>query len=264
MRTRLVWSLAIAAAVAITLWAQQPAAAPAPEGSKPGGKAGGKGKRGPVPPKGPLPRMADGKPDLNGLWRGSTGDMRENLMPGEQIVLTPAAEKLMQSRMSKDDPEALCLPAGVPRLPPYPWRIVQIPNYVFVLFEANIHSYRQIFTDGRKHKPELNSWPTWYGDSVGTWEGDTLVVDTTGYNDRFWFDAKGHPHTDQLHTIERFMRKDLGTLVLETQIIDPGSYVKPFKISITAVLSPNEDLLEYICAENNQDVSHIQNDKSDR
>jgi len=260
MRTRLAYSLVIAAAVAITLWAQQPASAPA-EGGK---AAKAKGKRGPVPPKGPLPRAADGKPDLNGLWRGSTGDMRDDLMPGEQIVMTPAAEKIMNARMSKDDPEALCLPAGVPRIPPYPWRIVQIPGYVFVLFEANIHSYRQIFTDGRKHKPENNSWPTWYGDSIGTWEGDTLVVDTTGYNDRFWFDAKGHPHTEQLHTIERFMRKDLGTLVLETQIIDPGAYVKPFKISITAVLSPKEDLTEYICAENNQDVQHLTNDKSDR
>jgi len=87
MRTRLAYSLVIAAAVAITLWAQQPASAPA-EGGK---AAKAKGKRGPVPPKGPLPRAADGKPDLNGLWRGSTGDMRDDLMPGEQIVMTPAA-----------------------------------------------------------------------------------------------------------------------------------------------------------------------------
>ena len=178
-------------------------------------------------------------------------------MRGEQIVLTPAAEKLFKSRISKNDPEANCLPTGVPRIAPYPWRVVQTPTHIFILYEANIHSYRQIFIDGRKHAPELKTWPSWYGDSIGTWDGDTLVVDTVGYNDRFWFDAKGLPHSEQLHTVERFMRKDYGNLVVETTIIDPESYVKPFKVSYTAILSPKEDLMEYICQENNQDVSHL-------
>ena len=89
---------------------------------------------------------------------------------------------------------------------PYPWRIRAAGHpHVPILFEGNIHSYRQIFIDGRPHTPEANRWPSWYGDSVGTWDGDTLVVDTVGFNDRFWFDAKGqNPHTDQLHTIERY------------------------------------------------------------
>jgi hypothetical protein len=152
----------------------------------------------------------------------SSQDITLNLTAGEQIVLTPSADKLMKGRRPRDDPEANCLPAGVPRMAPYPWRIVQQATHVFILFEANIHSYRQVFIDGRQHTPEANRWPSWYGDSVGTWDGDTLVIDTIGFNDRFWFDAKGHPHTDQLHTIERYTRKDLGTLAVETTIIDPA------------------------------------------
>jgi hypothetical protein len=211
-------------------------------------------------PKGATPRTADGKPDFSGMWspeRTFIYDISSSLAKGEALPLQPWAEKLAQERMSKDDPEANCLPTGVPRQAPYPWRIVQSPGLIFFLFEGNIHSYRQIFIDGRQHTPEANRWPTWYGDSVGSWEGDTLVVDTVGFNDRFWFDAKGHPHTDQLHTIERYTRKDLGTLVAETTIIDPGSYTKPFKVGYTARYALKDDLMEYICAENNQDVTHI-------
>ena len=251
MRIRFVHLIVVASALGVSVWAQAPAAAPAPAPARRG--------RGPVAPTGPLPRLPNGKPDLNGLWNGgpSSQDISMNLMAGEQMVLTPAAQKLMSSRRPKDDPEANCLPAGVPRMAPYPWRIVQQDARIFILFEANIHSFRQIIVDGRPHVPELNRWPTWYGDSIGNWEGDTLVVDTVGFNDRFWFDAKGHPHTEQLHTIERYTRKDFGTMVVETTIIDPGAYVKPFKIAYTAILGAKDELMEYICAENNQDVSHI-------
>jgi len=253
MRTHFARWIIIASALGISAWAQQPATGGA---SAPAGR--GKG-RGPAAPTGPTPRLADGKPDFNGVWNGgpSSQDISLALMTGEQIVMTPAAEKLMQGRRPKDDPEANCLPAGVPRMAPYPWRIVQQGTHLFILFEANIHSFRQIFIDGRQHTPEANRWPSWYGDSIGTWDGDTLVVDTVGFNDRFWFDAKGHPHTDQLHTVERYTRKDLGTLVVETTIIDPGAYAKPFKISYTARFAAKDELMEYICAENNQDVSHI-------
>jgi hypothetical protein len=257
MRTRFARLIVISSALGISSWAQQPAAAPAPAGAAAPARRG----RGPVAPTGPLPRLADGKPDLNGVWNGSTGDISRSLKPGEQIILTPAAEKIFKARLSKDDPEAACLPGGVPRMAPYPWRIVQQATHIFLLYEANTHSYRQIFTDGRQHH---NLWDTWYGDSIGTWEGDTLVVDTIGFNDRFWFDAVGHPHTTQLHTIERWTRRDYGTLVIETTIIDPGAYVKPFTISMTAVLGPKDDLMEYICAENNQDLSHIQNEPASR
>ena len=207
--------------------------------------------------KQPAPRLPDGHIDLSGVWQGGgpVGDIADGMPKGAEIPLLPAAKKLMETRQAKDDPEANCLPTGVPRIAPYPWRIVQTPTHIFFLFEGNIHSFRQIFMDGRKHPDDLD--PTWYGHSVGHWEGDTLVVDSVGFNDKFWFDFKGHPHTEKLHTVERYTRTDMGSLVVETLIDDPGAYSRPFTITFTARLRPNEDLLEYICQENNVDVDHI-------
>jgi hypothetical protein len=211
---------------------------------------------------GPAPRLPDGTPDLSGVWVGGgpVGDIGAGLMPGEAIKLKPEAEALMKKRMAADDPEAQCLPTGVPRVAPYPWRILQTPAYgkathLYFVFEGNIHSYRQIFMDGRAHPDDLEA--TWYGHSVGRWEGDTLVIDTIGFNDRFWFDFKGHPHTTQLHTVERYTRTSMGKLENVTTIDDPGAYEKPFTIKFTATLRPGWDLMEYICNENNQDVEHI-------
>lgn len=215
---------------------------------------------GPVPPvpKGSAPRLANGKPDLSGVWspdRTFIYDIADALTPGENLPLQPWAAKLTKERMSKDDPEANCLPTGVPRLAPYPWRIVQSPDIAFFLFEGNIHSYRQIFMDGRSHSKDPN--PTWYGESIGKWEGNTLVIDTTAFNDRFWFDFAGHPHSDRLHTIERYRRPDLGHLEWETTIDDPGAYTKSFTLHGHATLQAKSDLMEYICQENNKDVEHI-------
>lgn len=254
---RVYYTAALAALGISAAWAQAPAAntnAPAAATSPAG--AGGP-RRGPQVPKGPTPRLPDGKPDLSGVWNGGgpVGDLAQGLAKGETIPMLPSAEAIMATRKSQDDPEANCLPTGVPRIAPYPWRIVQTPTHVFFLFEGNIHSYRQIFMNGTHPKdPD----PTWYGHSIGKWDGDTLVVDTVGYNDKFWFDFKGHPHTEQLHTIERYTRTDLGTLVNEVTIDDPGAYSKPFTLKFTARLRPGEELMEYICQENNQDVSHIQ------
>ena len=215
-------------------------------------------QRGRPVPTGPTPRLPDGKPDLSGVWNGGgpVGDLAQGLAKGETIPLSAAGEKVMKSRQSKDDPEANCLPTGIPRIAPYPWRILQTPTHIFFLFEGNIHSYRQIFMSVSKHPDDLD--PTWYGHSIGRWEGDTLVVDTIGFNDKFWFDFRGHPHTEKLHTIERYTRKDLGTLVNEVTIDDPGAYTKPFKVTFNARLMPGEELMEYICQENEQDSKHIQ------
>jgi hypothetical protein len=207
---------------------------------------------------GPAPRLPDGKPDFSGVWRSQpnfTIDITKALKPGSELVPLPWAAKLTQQRMSKDDPEANCLPAGVPRVAPYPWRIVQTPTHIFFLFEANIHSFRQIFMNRTTHPKDLN--PTWYGDSIGRWDGDTLVVDTVGFNDLFWFDFAGHPHTEQLHTIERYRRIDMGTLEDEVTVEDPGAYAKPFTLLARMPLMPNQELMEYICNENNKDVLHI-------
>ena len=202
-------------------------------------------------------KLPDGTPDFGGVWQGggAVGDIAEGLAKGQTIPILPAAEKILKARQSKDDPEANCLPTGVPRQAPYPWRIVQTPTHIFFLFEANIHTYRQIFMDGRKHPVDPD--PTWYGHSIGHWEGATLVVDTVGYNDKFWFDFRGHPHTEKLHTVERYTRTDAATLKNDITIDDPGAYSRPFKVTFTAKLRPGDELIEYICQENNQDLPHI-------
>jgi hypothetical protein len=126
---------------------------------------------------------------------------------------------------------------------------------MYFLFEGNIHSYRQIFLDGREHPEDPN--PTWYGHSIGTFEGDTLVVDSVGFNDRFWFDFAGHPHTEQLHTIERYRRPDSDTLEYEVTIDDPGAYTRPFTLYGRHTAATDTELMEYICSEYNVDVEHI-------
>jgi hypothetical protein len=206
----------------------------------------------------PAPRTSDGKPDLNGLWgpdRNFIYDISSTLKKGEVLPLQPWAEKLTKERMSNADPEARCLPAGVPRMAPYPWKIVQQPKLVVFLFEGNIHTYRQILMDGRGHPDDPD--PTWYGHSIGKWEGDTLVVDTIGFNDKFWFDFAGHPHTEKLHITERYRRPNFSQLEFEVVIDDPGAYTKPFTMYGHSPLVENSEIIEYICNENNQDVDHI-------
>ena len=259
MRTQLLFAALVACALAQGAPAQQaPRDATSPAGS---GGSNNPALIGAVPDA-PPPRLPDGSPDFSGVWVGSgpIGDIGTGLVEGEEIVLLPAAEALMKSRMAADDPEARCLPTGVPRIAPYPWRIVQAPAYgkathLFFLFECNIHSFRQIFMDGREHPDDLEA--TWYGHSVGHWEGDTLVIETVGFNDLFWFDFMGHPHTTQLKTVERYTRTKLGELEVVTTVEDPGAYAKPFTVKYRHTLRPGWELMEYICNENNQDVEHI-------
>jgi hypothetical protein len=206
----------------------------------------------------PTPRTADGKVDLSGIWNADRKfiyDINDALKPGETLPIQPWALQVTLDRLSKDDPEALCLPTGVPRQAPYPWRILQTPTLVYFLFEGNIHSYRQIFVDGRKHPVDPD--PTWYGHSIGRWEGTTLVVETVGFNDKFWFDFAGHPHTEKLRTTERFRRPDFNTLEYEVTIDDAGAYTRPFTLYGRHDYAADTELMEYICNENNQDVEHI-------
>jgi hypothetical protein len=203
--------------------------------------------------------LAAQTPDFSGIYQGGgpINDISEGLKPGESVPLRPDARKIMEARRSREDPEASCLPNGIPRIAPYPWRIVQTPTHIFFLFEGNIHSYRQIFMDGRPHPQDLD--PTWYGHSIGRVEGKTLVIDTIGFNDLFWFDFKGHPHTERLHTIERYTFDGPDKLINEVTIDDPGAYEEPFRVTFTATRAPaGFELMEYICQENNQDVSHLQ------
>jgi hypothetical protein len=247
---------------------------PAPAGGRAGGagRAGGDGGvdspttvnlgggstwRGVVPTES-VPRLPDGTVDLSGVWQGGgpSQNIALGLPKGETIPLLPMAKQRMDSRTEVDNTEAHCLPAGVPRVPSnYPWRLVQTPTHkkathIFMLFEGNIHSYRQIFMDGRKHPPDLD--PTWYGHSIGWWEGDTLVVDTVGFNDKTALDGAGHPRSERMHVIERWTRKDLGHMVNEITIDDPDLYSRPFKVTFNATLRVGDELMEYICNENNQ------------
>jgi hypothetical protein len=221
----------------------------------------GQGRNGNAP-AGPVPRTSDGHPDLHGVWFGGgpTSDIEDGVSEGETIPYTALGKQTKASRMAKDDPEAHCLPAGVPRIAPYPWRILTTPNgsHMYFLFEGNIHSYRQIFMDGRKHPEGDGLNPTWYGHSIGRWEGDSLVIDTVGFNDRSWFDFVGNPHSDQLHVIERYTRKDAATMTNEITIEDSVMYSRPWKVSFTARARPNEELMEYICQEGERDSSKLQ------
>jgi hypothetical protein len=189
---------------------------------------------------GPAPRTQDGKPDLSGIWQSDgrfSGDFSKALKPGEKILMLSSAETVFKTRRPKDDPASRCLPMGVPRLSTYPEKLVQLPNELAILFEGDIHSYRQIFF-AASHNKDVN--PTWYGDSVGRWEGDTLVVDTIGFNDRTWLDSIGHPHTEKLHVIERYRRPNFATLELEVTVEDPGAYSKPFTMTGRFSLSDKE------------------------
>ena len=222
------------------------------------GALGQEVKRAPLP-TGPAPRLPDGTIDLNGLWVGGgpVGNVvTQGGMKMEDLPILPAAKQKMDARKEEEDPHYFCMPMGVPRGTPYPFRFVQNythkkPTHMFILHEGNIHSYRQIFMDGRKHPAELD--PTWFGHSIGTFEKDTLVIDSVGFNDKFWFDHNGTPHTEQLHTIERWTRLDLGRLENKVTIDDPGAYSRPWTVTFMARLqAPGDELMEYICQENNQ------------
>jgi hypothetical protein len=264
----LVFSVAVAASIAVA--AQR-------GGGRQGGAAAGGGQRGGDPlggvaalgqevrrkpaPTGPVSHLPDGTIDLSGLWVGG-GPIQDieregGLKPGTlESLMTSAAKAVFASRKEVDNPQFHCLPMGVPRATPYPFRIVQVPThaktqYVYILHEGNIHSFRQVFMDGRKHPAELD--PTWFGHSIGRYEGNTLVIDTVGFNDKSWFDNKGYPHTEQLHTIERWTRVDSGHMTNEVTIEDPGAYMKPFTVKFNArVTDPGDEIMEYICQENNQ------------
>jgi hypothetical protein len=135
----------------------------------------------------------------------------------------------------------------------WPIKFIQSPTTIVILIE-DVFSYRQIHLDGRPHPKDAD--PIWMGHSIGHFEGDTLVVDTTNFNDKSWSPSR-RPHTEKLHLIERFRRTDFGHLEIETTIDDPGSYKEPWKFKRISNLLPNEEIGEYICAENNQDVSHL-------
>jgi hypothetical protein len=166
---------------------------------------------------------------------------------------------------SKYDPEGYCLPPGGPRLyaTPYPMEIIQQPEHkrIIMIFEGGTHVWREIHMDGRPH-PKLDAikGETWLGHSVGRWEGDTLVVDIVGFNEGTWLDYFGHPHTNQLHIVERFTRQSKGRLHYEATIDDPGAYTKPWTVAWDIDWTADGELQEYICQENNVYLNTLKDD----
>jgi hypothetical protein len=229
------------------------------------------------------PKAQDGKPDLSGMWtpeldpkalppgattvESITGfvpprffvDITASMKP-EDVSLTPWAADLLQKRQAaggKDSPAAHCEPPGVPVISatPLPYKIVQTPRLILILYEGE-SVFRQIFLDSRR--PVEDPQARFMGYSTGKWEGDTLVVDTVGLKDKGWLDARGHPHSDGMHLVERFRRLDAGNLEIAVTINDPKAYAKPLTYTLKASLVPDEDLLEYFCAENEKDAQHYQ------
>ena len=210
----------------------------------------------------PAPKTADGKPDISGLWltRGIyIGDIAKDLKePPPMQPWAAAVYKQRRDTLSKDDPTGKCVPGGVPRSTavPYPFKIVTThQNMVVVLYEA-VHAYRQIFTDGRALPKDPN--PNWMGYSVGRWEGDTFVVESSGFNDNVWLDNNGHPAGESLRVTERFRRKDFGSMDIEITIDDPKTYTRPWTVTLPLVLQPDTEMLEYICPENEKDYDRLQ------
>jgi hypothetical protein len=236
----------------------------------------------------PAPRASDGKPDFSGVWQVEPtptaemtrllGDVRVFRVLGDDVLtfskyflsiladfkpedspLRPEEaerfRRLMQDR-GRESPAASCLPPGLPSddAGPLPFKIVQTSKLIVIMYES-FGGHRQIYLDGRK--PPDDPQPLWLGYSTGSWDGDTLAVDSVGFNDKSWLDAFGHPHSEDLHIVERFRRGDFGHLDVDLTIDDLKIYTRPFTIKFTELLVPDSDVGEYFCAENEKDRAHI-------
>jgi hypothetical protein len=229
----------------------------------------------------PAPRGSDGRPDLSGIWQveSTPREQMERLfgrgaapqalgddpgtfskymldiladVPQAESLLLPDAAALFKKRRASfrtDRPMTNCLPAGVPavELLPRPFRIVHTPKFIAMLHEGD-GTFRQLHLDGRMHPQDPT--PAWLGYSVGKWEGDTLSVETRGFNGKTWLDVFGHGHSEALRVRERFHRRDFGHLDVSVTLEDPKTFTRPFTITFTELLVPDSDLLEYFCVEN--------------
>jgi hypothetical protein len=219
---------------------------------------------------GAVPRTADGKPDLSGVWQGGGNaggaqaaadaagppvagfrDVAQNIKEG--LPLKPEGAALLKERRdnnSKDNPEAHCLPMGIMQFHTQgaPRKVIQTPGILVILYEAS-SGLRQIFTDGRA-LPNNDPQPWWYGYSVGTWDGDTLVVETTGLRDGGWLDIIGSPLTDAAKITERFRRVNYGRMEIDITVDDPKVYTRPWTVRVNQRILPDQELIEFICLEN--------------
>ena len=247
-------------------------------------------RRQPAGPPEATPRLKDGTVNLGrvhgekGIWGlpvianfaqvagGVPKDFRGNLRTGApaepHIPFKPWAAAVYNynsANLSKFDPEGYCVPPGGPRLmaTPFPMEVIQLPeeDRIIMIYEGGTHIWREIYMDGRPH-PSLDKidGETYLGHSVGHWEGDTLVIDSTGYNERTWLDQWGHPHTNQLHVIEKITRPNKSTLHYEATIDDPGAYPRPWTIAWDIPWASRQELAEYVCQENNVWIQSLHDD----
>jgi hypothetical protein len=223
----------------------------------------------------PAPRTADGHPDLSGIWDiehnrpcppGGCDDMligQEFLdigwgvkggVPYQPWALD--AKKQRAATLYKDDPQTHCMPVGIVRSLTTPLfrKFVQAPGVLLILSERDVN-FRQIFTDGRPLPADPQ--PTWDGYSSGKWDGDTLVIESTGFRDDMWLDRGGSPLTSAGKITERYRRPTVGQLEIQITVDDPKAYTKPFTFTLNHHLLPDTELLNYVCLENEQDVKHF-------
>jgi hypothetical protein len=219
----------------------------------------------------PTPKTRDGKPDLSGVWtmvypkaalarieKEQMGPYMPDLMPpGAAIPFNPTSAALYKERQdsfAKDRPSSMCLPHAIPdAMLVTPFKLIQTPGFTVVLFEEFNH-YRQILTDGRHLPADAN--PSWFGYSIGKWDHNALIVETTGFNDRSWMDDYGLPHSDALHTTERFERRDFGHMNISITVDDQQMYTRPWSFTLNFEYLPDFELLENIC-ENEKDRAHL-------
>jgi hypothetical protein len=213
-----------------------------------------------LPPAGPAPRSADGRvllggatPAEKGVWIPRFG-VTEPIAPLELVPFQPWAKALYDARQVHEfEPHARCKASGTARqfLTPYGVEFVELSEIerVFIFDIGGPHTFRTIYMDGRAHPPDLE--PSYYGHSIGWWEGSTLVVDSTGFNESFWLERRGLPHTTDLHTIERFTRVDAETMVYTITVDDPGAYTAPFTGGFNLGWDAGIELFEYICQQSN-------------
>ena len=210
----------------------------------------------------PAPRTPDGRPDLSGLWQPEFNPYNLDVIqdPKDEAIFRPAAEALFQQHLAdfhRTDPITQCLPGGPLEILATGginlYRMIQSRAVIGLLYEHGA-MYRQIFMDGRDLPKGPN--PTWMGYSVGHWEGDTLVVESAGFNDRTWLDRVGHPHSEDLRVTERFQRVDFGHMWFQITYDDPKTLIRPLTISLAVNYAPDNDMLETVC-ENDRDAEHL-------
>jgi hypothetical protein len=205
----------------------------------------------PLPPNAPPPGA--GLPDFNGVWQMPyTPDLARRA--GAPLPFTPLGAEKFKTHLGGDDPHGFCQPTGPTRAfhSPFPFAIVQSAGALTVLFEID-HTFRRIFTDGRGHPQDQDI--TWYGDSTGKYDGNSLFVDTTGVSERSWLDTAGHQHSDKLHITEKFTKTGADTFTWTVTYDDPVYFTKPWSVTLEAKRQ-KYDIMEMICTDNNQDMPH--------